>query len=296
MVVEDNDEAAFGVSVDPDAIAEGEAATLTVEITNGVTFGEDQEIALDFAGSTATKDADYTVSPESLTLPAGASAVAATVTAAEDTEAEDAETVALAAVHEGVTVGAAALTIAASDAEPLTARFDEAPETHAGTGTFTLRIAFSEAIANGQASLSQALQVTGGTLRAVRAVGGDGARWEIEIAPDSGAEVVVALPASADCDAAGAVCTADGRPLSHRLEATIPGEAEPELPEVSIVAVASRITEGEPAEFTVSRTGATSEALAIPVSVRSSRNPEARTLTMRLRAGQRSKTGHTPAG
>ena len=282
VVIEDNDEATFAVWVHPAEIAEGEAATLTVEISNGVTFAEDQTIALDFAGSTAVQGDDYTVSPEPLALRAGARAVAATV--------------AVAAVHGGETVGSATVTIAASDAAPLRARVDEAPETHAGTGTFTLRIGFSEAIANGQESLSQALQVTGGTLRAVRPVGGNGERWEIEIEPASAEVVVVSLPPTADCDAAGAVCTADGKPLSNRLEATIPGETDPELPVVSIVAVASRVSEGEPAEFTVSRTGPVTEALAVPVSVTSSRNSEARTVTMQLRAGQSSKTGQSRVG
>ena len=85
-------------------------------IANGVTFARDQAITLDFAGSTATKGADFTVSPESLTLLAGAGSAEATVTAVDDTDEEPAETVAVAAQHEGAAVGAASVTIAASDA------------------------------------------------------------------------------------------------------------------------------------------------------------------------------------
>ena len=70
VVMEDNDVAELALSVDPAEIAEGESATVEVRITNGVTFAEDQTIALDFAGSTATQGTDYTVSPESLTLSA----------------------------------------------------------------------------------------------------------------------------------------------------------------------------------------------------------------------------------
>ena len=61
VVVEDNDEAEFALSLDPAELAEGESATIQVTVTNGVTFEDGQTIALDFAGSTATKGTDYTV-------------------------------------------------------------------------------------------------------------------------------------------------------------------------------------------------------------------------------------------
>ena len=43
-------EATFTVSFDQEEIAEGQSATLTVAVSNGVTFAEDQTITLDFAG------------------------------------------------------------------------------------------------------------------------------------------------------------------------------------------------------------------------------------------------------
>ena len=264
--VTDNDTATFGVSVHPGGIAEGETATLTVEVTSGVTFAADQAIALDFGGSTATGGADFTVSPELLALPAGARVVSALVTAVDDTEPEDAETVAFTALHGGAPIGTGTLTIAASDLPPLTGSFDAAsiPQTHAGTGTFTLRIGFTAAIANGQAVLTQGLQVTGGALRAVRPVGGGGDRWEIGIEPASAAAMVVALAAGLPCHAPGAVCAPDGRPLSNRIEATIPG---PPVPEVSIAAAASPVVEGTPAAFTLTRSGAMADTLTVAVSV-----------------------------
>ena len=171
--VTDNDAASFAMSVHPGGVAEGETATVRVEITGGVTFPADQAITLDFAGSTATRGTDYTVSPELLTLPAGGREVSATVTAVDDIEAEGAETVVVTALHGGAPIGTGSVTIAASDIAPLTGSFDQAsaPEAHGGAGTFTLRIVFSERIANGQASLSRGLQVTGGALRAVRPAG-----------------------------------------------------------------------------------------------------------------------------
>ena len=231
--VEDNDVASFAVSADPIRIAEGEAATVTVEVTGGVTFAEEQAIALDFAGSTAVRDADFTVSPESLTLPAGARAVAATVTALDDTELEAAEPVTVAARHGGVTVGSATVTISADASEPLRAQFLGMPARHSGSTSFRFELQFSEEVQISYRTLEGgAFQVTAGSVRTARRLDPpSNRRWEITVRPDSEAEVVLALPATADCDAADAVCTLDGRPLSHRLEATIRG---PGFPEVAI--------------------------------------------------------------
>ena len=90
----------------PAAIVEaGGSAMVTVEITNGVTFAKDKEIALSFAG-TATKSTDYTVALESLTLTAGQSSVATTVTALQDRVDDDAETILITASHGGGMIGA----------------------------------------------------------------------------------------------------------------------------------------------------------------------------------------------
>ena len=47
--------------------------------------------------------------------------------------------------------------------------------------------------------------------------------------PDDGAgEVTVALPATADCESANAICTADSSPLSAAVTASVPREASSE--------------------------------------------------------------------
>ena len=112
VAVEDNDEAQFAVSADPLEIEEGESATVTVSITNEVTFAEDRAITLEFAG-TATRGVDYTVSPAALTLEAGSGSASVTLAAAEDDRQEDAETAVVTATRDGVAIGAATLTIAA---------------------------------------------------------------------------------------------------------------------------------------------------------------------------------------
>ena len=96
----------------------GGSAMVTVEITNGVTFADDQEIALSFAG-TATQGTDYTVALESLTLTAGESSVATTVTAVQDMVDDDAETILITASHGGGTIGAGqTITIIDDDTAP----------------------------------------------------------------------------------------------------------------------------------------------------------------------------------
>ncbi|WP_420636992.1 Ig-like domain-containing protein [Candidatus Palauibacter sp.] len=122
VTVEDDDAAVFTLLVDPAAIAEGEASAVTVAITNGATFALDQTIALSVTSGTAAKGTDYTIAPESLTLPAGQGSAAATITAVDDADEESAETIVVAATHHGRDIGTATVTISASDApsNPLT--------------------------------------------------------------------------------------------------------------------------------------------------------------------------------
>ena len=120
LAITDDDAApVLTLAVGPSAIMEaGGSSTVTVRITNGVTFAEDQEIALSFAG-TATKGTDYTVALESLTFTAEQSSVATTVTAVQDRVDDDAETILITASHGGGTIGAEQ-TITIIDDDPTT--------------------------------------------------------------------------------------------------------------------------------------------------------------------------------
>ena len=106
-----NDAATFAVSGTPSVVPEGEIATVTVAISNGVTFTEDQTITLALSG-TASSD-DYKVKPKSLrlTLPAGESSAALEIEGLDDDEEEEAETVTITATHGGVLIGSATVTI-----------------------------------------------------------------------------------------------------------------------------------------------------------------------------------------
>ena len=115
--------------------------------------------------------------------------------------------------------------------EGLTARFENVPDSHDGASVFTLELAFSEPVFEGSESFDKnrairnALEVTGGAVRGGRRADRDVYdRWILRIGPAGEGDVTVRLPATTgSCDAAGAICTPDGRPLSMPASVTIPG-------------------------------------------------------------------------
>ena len=237
VVLEENDAAEFALSVDPDAIAEGESATVEVAIANGVTFAEEQTIELDFGGSTATADADYSVSPDSLALAAGARTARATVAAMPDSDTEGDETVSVAASHDGADIGTVSLKIEDAAYIPLTGWFEGVPESHDGATAFTVTLRFSAPLSSGSAAKLRggAVTVGDGTLSSARRVNRDRAVWTLAVAPSGTADVTLTLAAEVACDAGG-VCTADGRRLSVQVGTTVPGPtaSSPVLTDASV--------------------------------------------------------------
>ena len=125
---------------------------------------------------------------------------------------------------------AASLTSAATEAvaakpTPLTASFSNVPDSHDGQTAFTFELRFSEEFGISYVTLrDHAFTVTGGTVnKAKRMTQGSNIGWTITVTPGSAAAVTVVLPVTTDCNASGAVCTADGRKLSNRLEFTVSG-------------------------------------------------------------------------
>ena len=121
--------------------------------------------------------------------------------------------------EESLTSAAAAVT------QPLTATIHDAPDSHDGQSKFTFELRFSEEFGLSYKTLrDHAFTVTGGeVVKARRLEKGKNVRWEISVRPDSSADVTIALPATTDCAATGAICTSDGRMLSSRLELTVSG-------------------------------------------------------------------------
>ena len=268
--VYDNDTAMFSVSASPEEIDEGETSTVTVAVSNAVTFAADQTITLAFGDGTATKGTDFTVSAETLTLAAGASSVTATVTAVDDTDAEEAETVVVAASHAGDGIGSASVSIAASDG--VIASFHDAPSSHDGLTKFQFELRFSEQVRLGYKTVRDSvLTIEGGRVSSARRIQRTGdernRRWLIRVVPDTDGDLTITLPATAECTATGAVCTSEGKRLVTALKELVSGPSSVALPEVSIAGPSGAVTEGEDAEFRLTRTGVTADALTVVVSV-----------------------------
>ena len=119
-------------------------------------------------------------------------------------------------------------TVAVAAATPLTASFSSVPASHNGSDDFTFELRFSEEFAVGFATLrDDAFEETNGAVaKAQRLTPGSNIGWRITVTPDDNADVTVVLPATSDCGADGAICTAVGKPLSNRSEITVPGPSE----------------------------------------------------------------------
>ena len=108
---------------------------------------------------------------------------------------------------------------------PLTVSLEATTESHNGTDAFTFEIRFSEEFGLSYVTLkNHAFNVTGGSVeRAQRTDKPSNIPWLITVKPLGNGDVTVVLPITTDCNAAGAVCTADGRKLSNSLEFTVSG-------------------------------------------------------------------------
>ena len=160
----------------------------------------------------------------------------------------------------------------------LTAAFVDMPAEHDGKTAFKLRIAFSETIRmSGRRLRSDVVSVAGGRATKARAVNGRKDRWDLTVRPASLADVTVTLSSGAACDSPAAVCTADGKALSHTLSATVRGPVA-----VSVADARVREAAGATLDFAVSL----SRAAAGPVSVTWATADGSATAGSDYRAGQ----------
>ena len=126
------------------------------------------------------------------------------------------------------TLTSAASASVAGAPEPITVILENNPASHNGTDEFTFQIRFSEHFKLSYKTLrDHAFAVVGGTVKkAQRQVKGSNIGWTITVEPASNAHVEIVLPATTDCGATGAICTADGRKLSNSLDFTVVGPRE----------------------------------------------------------------------
>ena len=114
---------------------------------------------------------------------------------------------------------------------PLPASAHDGPSSHNGQDAFTFELRFSEDPKpdfSYRTVRDHAFTVTGGSVTYVRRPEpGKNVRWEITVAPGSSAAVTIALNATTDCSAQGAICTEDGGKLSSGLLLAVPGPNSP---------------------------------------------------------------------
>ena len=218
------------VTVSDAGATEGDA----VEFTVSLSAASGQEVTVEYATAdgTAESGTDYAGASGTLTFAAGETEKTVSVATTDDSADEEDETFALTLSNPaGATLADATATGTIVDNDdappPLTASFVDMPASHDGENAFTFGLTFSEHVLISYKTLrDHAFDVMGGAVReAGRKQQGSNLGWNITVEPDSGGTVTIRLPETTDCDADGAICTRDGRPLSHSLSATVEGPA-----------------------------------------------------------------------
>ena len=187
-------------------------------------------VTVDYATSDGSAQAgdDYTATSGTLTFDAGTTSGTITVPIAADDENESDETFTVTLSNaSGATLGTASATgtIRNRYVTPLTASFEQVPAEHDGT-TFVFHVRFSEDPAVSYLVLKEeSFDVTGGEVVGARRRDGRDDLREIHVEPSGNGDVTVSLPPPTDCNADGAICTADGRPLSNANSVTVRGMA-----------------------------------------------------------------------
>ena len=238
----DDDAIAFAVTLDRAA-----AGTVTVDYATW--------------DGTATAGDDYTATGGTLSFAAGETENTVSVAIGDDVVNEDDETFTVALSNaSGAALGTASATgtIENRHVVPLTASFEQVPAEHDGT-TFAFHVRFSEDPAVSYSVLrDESFGVTGGEVDKARRKDGRDDLREIHVQPSGHGDVTVSLPPTTDCDADGAICTADGRPLSNANAATVRAMA-------ALSAADAETTEGAGArlEFAVTLSRAASAAVTV---------------------------------
>ena len=173
----------------------------------------------------------------------------------------------------------------------LTASFANMPADHNGEN-FTFQLTFSENVNAGYARIrDHALTVTGGSIAsASRITLGSNQGWTVEVDPTGNGSVRITLPETTDCDASGAICTDDGRKLSHPTSATVTGP-----PAISVSDAAAQEAEEAVLVFTVTLSHASSRTVTVDYATsdgtaQAGSDYTAASATLTFNAGETSQT------
>ncbi|MDE2979572.1 MAG: cadherin-like beta sandwich domain-containing protein, partial [Gemmatimonadota bacterium] len=251
------------LSVSDASATEGGDVDFTVSLSDA--SAEEVTVEYETAGGTATAGVDFTSRSGTLTFAANETTQTVSVATTDDEEDEEDETFTLtlsSPANATLDDAAATGTIVDDDeaAAPLTARFSGMPSGHTGA-EFTFELHFSEEVEVSYVTLeNDAFELDGGSVEgARRLVSKSNQGWNVTVKPTGNGDVTITLPETTDCTATGAICTEDGRPLSHSLSATVAGPAV--VPALSVSDASA--TEGAPVVFTVSLSPATGEQVTV---------------------------------
>ena len=123
----------------------------------------------------------------------------------------------------------ATVAVAAAAPAPLTAAFQDLPDSHDGSTAFTFRVLFSEDVGISYVNMrDDAFSLSEGGVTGARRVDGQSDLWEITVEPDDNSDVGITLPANRSCATTGAICTREDSPrqLTNSPTATVTGPAE----------------------------------------------------------------------
>ena len=131
--------------------------------------------------------------------------------------------------QESLTSEATVAVAAATAPAPLTAAFQDLPDSHDGSTAFTFRVLFSEDVGVSYVNMrDDAFSLSEGDVTGARRVDGRNDLWEITVEPDDNSDVGITLPANRSCTTTGAICTREDSPrqLTNSPTATVTGPAE----------------------------------------------------------------------
>ena len=182
---------------------------------------------------------------------------------------------------------------------PLTARFANAPGEHDGETAFTFEVHYSEPFKlRWRTMLERALRVENGRVTGARRLDNPhnerplvaNRSWRVTVQPSGTGDVTVVLPRTADCSASGAVCTGDGRMLSHPTLLRVMGP-----PSLGVADASVTEAEGATLDFAVTMSRAASETVTVDWatsdgSAEAGSDYTADSGTLTFKAGETSKT------
>ncbi len=142
----------------------------------------------------------------------------------------------------------------------LTAEFRNLPDSHKGRGnTFKFELHFSAEIQMNAEAVREHLQLRRARVSEAQKLSPpSNMGWELTVSPDSFDDVVITLPATADCTSANAVCTADGQKLESGVSALVPG-----VPAVSVSDTQVQEGPGATLDFLVTASRAPDRLVAV---------------------------------